>query len=187
MESQTNLFHSEVLEKALEVFATQEKTLNTQLQQIVERISKTGLSSYSWPHLKMLISFRIEQILYTYYDDDPQKEQLQPEIASVLRLLDSFSGPPFTLQRLCELILKPTYKSLRKYLFALEKLLSVSMTQMNLGRTEHDSAVEQLIQSKLRVDNSGDGLATILPTADNLQNGRTEDNKITPMEVEAEL
>lgn len=57
-------------------------------------------------------------------------EQVKDAVQAILEQLDSFDGPPFTIQRLCELLLEPQkqYKSVGKYLRAVEKSILVTST-----------------------------------------------------------
>lgn len=59
-------------------------------------------------------------------------EEIQNEKRTIFSMLDDFEGqPPFTIQRLCELILRPTehHHTLAKYVSALKRLLSVTATR----------------------------------------------------------
>jgi len=54
--------------------------------------------------------------------------------------LCDFNEPPFTLQRLCELLVGPAgevYKTTKAYAFAIEKVLCVTTTQSTLQPEEH--------------------------------------------------
>ncbi|KAJ2917201.1 hypothetical protein MD484_g3177, partial [Candolleomyces efflorescens] len=57
-------------------------------------------------------------------------EQVKDAVQAIFEQLDSFDGPPFTIQRLCELLLEPQkqYKSVGKYLRAVEKSILVTST-----------------------------------------------------------
>jgi hypothetical protein len=64
----------------------------------------------------------------------------------LLKRLDDFSAPPFTIQRLCELLLgtSPYAAEPRKYVFAVEKLVYVSSTIPVLAPADYDSTVVAL-------------------------------------------
>ncbi|KAJ2922223.1 hypothetical protein H1R20_g14859, partial [Candolleomyces eurysporus] len=57
-------------------------------------------------------------------------EQVKDAVQAVFDQLDAFDGPPFTIQRLCELLIEPQkhYKSVGKYLRAVEKSILVTST-----------------------------------------------------------
>ncbi|RXW21002.1 hypothetical protein EST38_g4850 [Candolleomyces aberdarensis] len=66
---------------------------------------------------------------------DPPLSYMNPEevkdaVQAVFDQLDAFDGPPFTIQRLCELLIEPKkqYKSVGKYLRAVEKSILVTST-----------------------------------------------------------
>lgn len=66
----------------------------------------------------------------------PEPESVDAVLQRLLAMLDEFHAPPFTTQRLCELLVDPMrdYKtSTRKLLNALEKLLTVSSTVPTLA------------------------------------------------------
>ncbi|KAH9310217.1 hypothetical protein KI387_038128, partial [Taxus chinensis] len=113
-----------------------------ELRGILEVIARTGKYWHNWTMLKSLLSFRLKQILTEYHEslmavDAGAREKLlegetYPELVTRLEeALDSFvEGPPFTLQRLCEILLNPQsiYPNISKASLALEKILLVTST-----------------------------------------------------------
>ncbi|XP_057836823.1 uncharacterized protein LOC131047042 isoform X1 [Cryptomeria japonica] len=124
-----------------------------ELRGILEVISRTGKYWHNWTMLKKLLSFRLKQVWWRYdyilsYVLTEYHESLMavdsaacenliagetyPELVSRLEeALDCFvEGPPFTLQRLCEILLKPQsiYPNISKASLALEKILLVTST-----------------------------------------------------------
>lgn len=113
-----------------------------EIRSIMEVIAATGKFWHDWDMLKSLLSFRLKQVLAEYpeaqvvSEDGPQPSSLSgetyPELVKRLdeALLNFIEGPPFTLQRLCEILLTPknTYRSLSKLALALEKNLLVTST-----------------------------------------------------------
>lgn len=113
-----------------------------EIRSVMEVTAATGKFWYDWDMLKSLLSFRLKQVLAEYPEaqavsgDGPQPSSLSgetyPELVKRLdgALLNFIEGPPFTLQRLCEILLTPksTYKSLSKLALALEKNLLVTST-----------------------------------------------------------
>jgi serine/threonine-protein phosphatase 4 regulatory subunit 2 len=55
------------------------------------------------------------------------KDSFEEELEIILVYLQSFKAAPFTLQRVCELLLGPEkyYRSTKKLLFAVEKLVNI--------------------------------------------------------------
>ncbi|KAJ6794137.1 serine/threonine-protein phosphatase 4 regulatory subunit 2 isoform X1 [Iris pallida] len=118
-----------------------EKT-SDEIRVMMEVIAATGKFWHDWNMLKSLLSIRLKQVLSEYPEakvtsgDGPQPSSLSgetyPELVRRLdeALLSFIEGPPFTLQRLCEILLTPksTYRNLSKLALALEKNLLVTST-----------------------------------------------------------
>ncbi|CAD8045900.1 unnamed protein product [Paramecium primaurelia] len=109
--------------------------LMTQLKPILESISQNGeIQKYNWLHLRSLIVITTRNMLLNMqklfpYEKTAQTEGFEDELDIVLQFLCVFEQkPPFTLQRICELLIDPQkhYKSSKKILFAMEKLVNVS-------------------------------------------------------------
>ncbi|KAL6909892.1 hypothetical protein ACP4OV_001551 [Aristida adscensionis] len=117
-----------------------------EMRSIIEVIADTGKFWHDWSFLKSLLSLQLKQVwvlseyseaqLVNQEDGQQQQRALLGETYSELvsRLNDALlsfeEGPPFTLQRLCEILLDPkgTYKKLSKLALALEKNLLVTST-----------------------------------------------------------
>jgi len=70
-------------------------------------------------------------------------------------------GPPFTLQRLCELLIEPQlYGSTKKYLNALEKMFAVSQTMATLTPVEYDKEAAKQTANFLAIKNCVDAPPT---------------------------
>jgi len=67
-----------------------------------------------------------------------EEEEFQQRSQKFFQALSSYEDAPFTLQRLCELILTPekTYSNTRKYLSALEKMVNITSTIQTLTPQE---------------------------------------------------
>ncbi|KAI5071186.1 hypothetical protein GOP47_0013437 [Adiantum capillus-veneris] len=117
-----------------------ELTFTDELKNILEVIALTGNYWHEWNLLKCLLSFRLKQVLTQYFDTHIASggqqtlvsgEAFNDFLSRLLECLDSFNdGPPFTLQRFCELLLNPgqTYPNVDKVSLAFEKLLLVTST-----------------------------------------------------------
>ncbi|XBI08992.1 hypothetical protein VPH35_136644 [Triticum aestivum] len=114
-----------------------------EMRAIIEVIAETGKFWHDWSFLKRLLSLQLMQVLGEYSEaqmvireDGQQQNSLFRETHSELfsqlndALLRFEEGPPFTLQRLCEILLDPkgTYTKLSKLALALEKNLLVTST-----------------------------------------------------------
>ncbi|KAK1366358.1 serine/threonine-protein phosphatase 4 regulatory subunit 2 [Heracleum sosnowskyi] len=110
-----------------------------EVKSILEVIAATGKYWHDWNELKNMFSFYLKQVLSEYPEAKMTTEQQTSSLGEtymelVKRLdddLHSFvDGPPFTLQRLSEILLaaRSIYSNLSKLAFALEKNLSVTST-----------------------------------------------------------
>ncbi|KAL6291797.1 hypothetical protein ACE6H2_009307 [Prunus campanulata] len=104
---------------------------------ILAVVASTGKFWHDWDKFKSMLSFQLKQVLSEYPEGKMADEQqiaslgeTYPELVKRLdEALNSFAeGPPFTLQRLCEILLdaQTTYPNLSKLALALEKNLLVT-------------------------------------------------------------
>ncbi|XP_006366892.1 serine/threonine-protein phosphatase 4 regulatory subunit 2 [Solanum tuberosum] len=117
-----------------------EKQINDEeVKSVIEVMAASGKYWHDWDKLKGMLSFHLKQVLSDYPEAKMTIEQQQsclgeslPELAKRLDdALNSFAeGPPFTLQRLCEILLdaRNIYSKLTKLALALEKNLLVTST-----------------------------------------------------------
>lgn len=114
-----------------------------EMRAVIEVIAETGKFWHDWSFLKRLLSLQLMQVLGEYSEaqmvireDGQQQNSLFRETHLELftqlndALLRFEEGPPFTLQRLCEILLDPkgTYTKVSKLALALEKNLLVTST-----------------------------------------------------------
>lgn len=106
----------------LKAFET-EKSLTPSLKGVLVEIATTGVIRYPWKALLPLLCFYVENVFEAF--PIPNAERDVPRLCEKLKAL---SDPPFTLQRLTELLLEPKkqYASGEKLAAALEKLISVT-------------------------------------------------------------
>ncbi|OAE32789.1 hypothetical protein AXG93_374s1160 [Marchantia polymorpha subsp. ruderalis] len=120
------------------------KEFTKELRSILEVTAATGRYWHDWQQLRMLLCFRLTQVLQEFhkqqYPEDgtaligppaPGSESFPQMMERLVQNLDAFTdGAPFTNQRLCEILLCPkdTYNNLDKLALALEKLLMVQST-----------------------------------------------------------
>lgn len=103
-------------------------------------VAKTGRTLFDWAVLREAFLWKLEavcremQLRFPYVDSSPSRNPRVPctdnpsgeeYIASILDSAKHFTGIPFTIQRLCELITDPLrqYKRADKFFRALEKIL----------------------------------------------------------------
>ncbi|XP_038904931.1 serine/threonine-protein phosphatase 4 regulatory subunit 2 [Benincasa hispida] len=104
----------------------------------LEAIASTGKFWHDWEKLKSMLSYQLKQVLSEYPEAKASGEQQStlgetfPELVKRLdeALLIFIEGPPFTLQRICEILLdaRSIYPNLSKLALALEKNLLVTST-----------------------------------------------------------
>lgn len=106
---------------------------------ILQAIASTGKFWHDWDNLKSMLSFQLKQVLSEYPEAKLTSEQqcasLGESYSDLVNKLDEaltcfIDGPPFTLQRVCEILLeaKNIYPNLSKLALALEKNLLVTST-----------------------------------------------------------
>ncbi|CAM8908787.1 unnamed protein product [Rhodiola kirilowii] len=105
----------------------------------LEVIASTGNFWSDWNHLRNLLSYKLKQVISEYPEasmsDEQQIFSLGETIPELVNRLDNelhnfIDGAPFTLQRICEILLaaQDIYPKLSKLVLALEKNLLVSST-----------------------------------------------------------
>ncbi len=104
-------------------------------ENLLSDVMRSGFSQQSWMEAKEILSTRTLHVLngfeslygFKVSKDEKTYEERKNE---VLAALDGFDRPPFTIQRIAEVILEPQtqYSSTHKLLNGLEKLLSVTTT-----------------------------------------------------------
>ncbi len=104
-------------------------------ENILRDVIRSGLCQQPWMEVKEILSTRALHVLNGFeslYGFDVSKDEKTYEDRRdyVLAALNSFDRPPFTIQRIAEVIVEPQaqYSSTHKLLNSLEKLLSVSTT-----------------------------------------------------------
>ncbi|CAK9175937.1 unnamed protein product [Ilex paraguariensis] len=99
---------------------------------LLEVVASTGKFWHHWDVLKSSLSYHLKQVLSEYPEANMTPEQQNsslgetyPELVKRLdeALLSFVEGPPFTLQRFCEILLnaQSIYSNLSKLALALEK------------------------------------------------------------------
>ncbi|GKV00289.1 hypothetical protein SLEP1_g13004 [Rubroshorea leprosula] len=103
---------------------------------LLESIASTGKFWLDWDKLKSMLSFQLKQVLSEYPEAKMTAEQQNASLGGtfedLVKRLDEelhafIEGPPFTLQRICEIILaaRSIYPNLSKLALALEKVWKI--------------------------------------------------------------
>nr|GEY74096.1 serine/threonine-protein phosphatase 4 regulatory subunit 2-like isoform X2 [Tanacetum cinerariifolium] len=121
-----------------------------EVRSVLKAIAATGKFWYDWERFKNMLSLHLKQVISEYpltkLTPEEQKVSLGETYDELVRRLDdalhSFvDGPPFTIQRLSEIILdaQSLYPNLSKLALALEKNLSVTST-LTISSDPHSSS-----------------------------------------------
>ncbi|ELT96562.1 hypothetical protein CAPTEDRAFT_135432 [Capitella teleta] len=126
------------------------ETIPEILESYLKHIAKTGTTVFPWGKLKPLFEQRLSQAISEFHERFPMDksnvvsanvESLSFDVMRdrILEAIKTFSGAPFTIQRLCELITTPGkhYRSTAKYLRGIEKNIMVVSTVDPFGRYVH--------------------------------------------------
>lgn len=181
-----SIVYSEELARKLQNFAFQEeKKITPDLLVLIDDISITGLNCYKWDHLQVLIQHKLKEIMQEYLQTEEIEKE--PRFQNFCENLLKFESAPFTLQRICELLIKPKmYNKLDKYMNALEKLLFVDSVIPQLEPQEYNQIVKDLFQKKKLVDesNDDDDQQRLPHHSSDIQ---SEEDTTSPMEIDGEL
>lgn len=123
-----------------------------ELEAIIRDVAQSGsVNGYAWDSLRWLLARKVEHVLGEFWRDSPdvavqegesfERTAVEPLTRSLLE--PRREGAPFTAQRLCELLAEPRllYKSTRKYLYALQRAVLVTMTEEALAQVPLASAL----------------------------------------------
>ncbi|GFO44473.1 cysteine-rich with egf-like domain protein 2 [Plakobranchus ocellatus] len=138
--------HEDYLD-ALTAFARDgSKEIPQILEQYLNGVAKNGETLFQWPLLKPLIVGKMEQVIEELQHGlSSENITSRPNVENVrfdvmrTRIMDAvhkFTGAPFTIQRLCELLIDPRrhYKRSDKFMRGLEKNVLVVSTVDPFGR-----------------------------------------------------
>lgn len=160
---------------ALELFVSQppsERHLTGELRGVLAETALTGILRYPWHLLKPLIATQIKQLLQDFQaaeqvDVGPMRplpfgETLEGCYEILAGYLDKLAHAPFTIQRLCELVLEPQkqYSRLDKVVVAIEKLLMVISTvpvDENVPGRPYLAALRPVNENPRKVEMTGPG------------------------------
>ncbi|CAL8367414.1 unnamed protein product [Lota lota] len=107
------------------------------LEQLLIDVAKTGETLIPWSKFKTYFLFKMENVMDDFHASSPeQRGSPNPNVVYVpfdvmkeriVKIVDGYSGVPFTIQRLCELLTDPTrnYTGTEKFLRGVEKNVMV--------------------------------------------------------------
>eukprot|EP00268_Persea_americana_P057710 TRINITY_DN692_c1_g2_i1.p1 TRINITY_DN692_c1_g2~~TRINITY_DN692_c1_g2_i1.p1 ORF type:complete len:264 (-),score=71.57 TRINITY_DN692_c1_g2_i1:234-1025(-) len=132
-----------------------------EVRSILEVIASTGKFWHDWNILKEILSSRLKQVLAQYPESQMASDVIGPQPSSLSgetyqelvkrldeALLSFIEGPPFTLQRICEILLTPQsiYSTLSKLALALEKNLLVTSTLIVCTEPYPSTAMQNTVE-----------------------------------------
>lgn len=94
-------------------------------------ISRTGKVQFAWELVRPLIAVQMVQVFAHYFSKKgfigPVDQTFESRRDELLQLLSQMEGPPFTIQRLTELLLNPMsqYSATHKVMNAVEKVSEI--------------------------------------------------------------
>lgn len=120
------------------------------LEKYLDNVARSGDIVFKWEQFKPLIKKKIQMIATEFNEKLPCDPNLnQPNVKpfefeevkrNILNGIDSFTGAPFTIQRICELLTNPYkhYKRADKFLKGLEKnVMVISEETVDQSKTEN--------------------------------------------------
>ncbi|XP_068247544.1 serine/threonine-protein phosphatase 4 regulatory subunit 2 [Palaemon carinicauda] len=110
------------------------------LEEYIQHVAKTGDPLFPWHRIRYFMRFMLATVMNDFYENCGGEDvgecgnvpafSYVPTREKILHHFDTFSGAPFTIQRLCEIMIDPTrhYKRTDKFLRGLEKNVLVVST-----------------------------------------------------------
>lgn len=149
--------------QVLEVFSKiKPKEIPRELEEYISYVARTGDPVFQWSLVKVLIKEKLVAVLNEFKENNPSLEippcpnvdpfSYETLKSNLLTRLDSFILPPFTIQRICELLASPRkeYNRIDKYMRAVEKnILVVSACELSLKRGLDTDGNESMMNGML--------------------------------------
>lgn len=132
----------------------------------IKFVARTGRPIFEWSVLKPLFLYKLESILFEISQVGPfdhlpnvpntDRSSSRQYIERILSASRSLSGVPFTIQRICELLVQPKkhYKRADKFYRALEKNITVVTTVDSEGRRETERQPEPMAETVIPEDST---------------------------------
>ncbi|KAJ8047158.1 Serine/threonine-protein phosphatase 4 regulatory subunit 2 [Holothuria leucospilota] len=137
----------EAIKDALNAFADKPgKEIPAELEKLLNSIAITGRAMYPWSKVKLLLVQKLENVIEDYLKENPDENmQFLPNVENVtftdmkqrlLTNINKFKDAPFTIQRICELLVSPKKYYLRrdKFMRGIEKNILIVTTVTPAGK-----------------------------------------------------
>ncbi|XP_013103224.2 serine/threonine-protein phosphatase 4 regulatory subunit 2 isoform X1 [Stomoxys calcitrans] len=160
--------HEEIMQILDRFTRLKQKDIPKELDDYLGYVAKTGDTVFKWASLKYLFREKLLNVIKNFYDTTPRIDEIPqyPNVdpfnyesmkSSLLERLELFNAAPFTIQRLCELLIDPRkqYSRIDKFMRALEKnILVVSTVEPGRKRTESENgdSLDSVVNGDLSLD-----------------------------------
>lgn len=141
--------NAELVMQMLEMYQMYKQQVPVELEEYLRYVAKTGNTLFQWTLVKPFIREKILNVIAEFAEQSSIADiPLYPNVdpfnyeamkTVLLERFDTFNGPPFTIQRLCELLSCPRkeYSRVDKFMRAVEKnILVVSTCELRAKREE---------------------------------------------------
>ncbi|XP_025195955.1 serine/threonine-protein phosphatase 4 regulatory subunit 2 [Melanaphis sacchari] len=141
--------NAELVMQMLEMYQMYKQQVPVELEEYLRYVAKTGNTLFQWTLVKPFIREKIMNVIAEFAEqsalsDIPPYPNVDPFNYEAMKTMllerfDTFNGPPFTIQRLCELLSCPRkeYNRVDKFMRAVEKnILVVSTCELRPKREE---------------------------------------------------
>lgn len=141
--------NAELVMQMLEMYQMYKQQVPVELEEYLKYVAKTGNTLFQWTLVKPFIREKIMNVIAEFVEqsslsDIPPYPNVDPFNYEAMKTMllerfDTFNGPPFTIQRLCELLSCPRkeYNRVDKFMRAVEKnILVVSTCDLRPKREE---------------------------------------------------
>lgn len=141
--------NAELVMQMLEMYQMYKQQVPVELEEYLRYVAKTGNTLFQWTLVKPFIREKIMNVIAEFAEQSslseippyPNVDPFNYEAMKTMLLerFDTFNGPPFTIQRLCELLSCPRkeYNRVDKFMRAVEKnILVVSTCELRPKREE---------------------------------------------------
>jgi len=138
------------------------------LEDYLIHVAKSGNTIFPWNKVKPLIKSKLEIIIREFNESCPEGNlPKMPNVdpfrfgemkERIMEQLESYTGTPFTIQRLCELLIQPKrhYKRTDKFMRGLEKVMLVVSTVDPISSPVQESNGNLMIErEKIKVGACG--------------------------------
>lgn len=145
----TMIENAELVMQMLEMYQMYKQQVPVELEEYLRYVAKTGNTLFQWTLVKPFIREKILNVIAEFAEQSalseippyPNVDPFNYEAMKTMLLerFDTFNGPPFTIQRLCELLSCPRkeYNRVDKFMRAVEKnILVVSTCELRSKREE---------------------------------------------------